>query len=188
MFKIALSGKAGSGKDLAARLIIEEICSQTKCLKSDIKKIALANPVKEIAQIMFPVIKSIDLYGNSKNRANVILNENFTIRQLLLDIGTKFGRSYNDNIWLNVFDERIKNLNKHIIVTDCRFFNEIQHMKEKEFCCIRIKRDSKLKIDHITESGQDNINDSNFDYILDNNGSVNDLKLEITKIFTNISI
>lgn len=188
MVKLGISGKANSGKNTISNLIMD-------LLKKDLpnqKTIAFADPIKKIAQTMFPQIKDSDLYGASKNRSKIISggakdsdNNELTIRRLLLDVGTSVGRQYKDSIWLDVFDNKVESLKDSldlVVVTDCRFRNEFDHLKNKNFFMIRVKRDNSSSINHSSETGQDAILDSEFDFIIDNNSSLDDLKARVTEV------
>lgn len=183
MYKIAISGKANSGKNTLAKMI------QKEC-KIPFEMVAFADPIKKIAKIMFPNIDNKHLFGSSKYRNSIIsdaLDENknpLTVRQLLKDIGTKLGRSYKDTIWLDRFDETCAEFDpsQSIILMDCRFLNEFNHLKNKNYYLIRIKRDNDIVDTHVSESAQDAILDSQFDYVIDNNGSKKDLLNEVKKI------
>lgn len=196
MYKIAITGKANSGKNTLGKLLFEEINDKHSC-GSNINYIAFADPIKKMIGLMFPSLPSEYLYGPSSYRSEIIPNSfkdgvPLTVRQLLMDLGTGIGRSYNLNIWLDAFDVAFKsamsNSFEHdaIIVTDVRFRNEFDHLKELGFYQIKLLRDSHTKIDHSSEINQDSIKDNEFDYIVHNNGTLEDLKEEVAKIVANI--
>lgn len=62
------------------------------------------------------------------------------------------------------------------IVSDLRFEDEFTHLKNEGFILIRIVRDNYLKIDDVSETSQDQITDSEFNFIIKNNGTIDDLK------------
>jgi len=201
MYKIAITGKANTGKNTVSKLILERL--HDKMLKTNIvaweaftyKLMAFADPIKEMIRIAYPEIPRKWLFGPSKFRANVIpgafyKGEPLTVRQLLINLGNDFGRANKPDIWLRNFDAR---LNKHtaknigtIIVTDCRFRNEFDHLKSLGFYQIRLFRDAHLKIDDVSETNQDGIADSEFDYVLNNNGTLKDLENEVKKIVSQL--
>lgn len=199
MFKIAICGKANSGKNTTAHILCESLKDLLEPNQSEvswndgIKFIAFADPIKEMIKLMFPNLKRDLLYGPSYLRAQVIPGafkdgQPLTIRQLLIDLGTGTGRVYKEDVWLDAFDNTCNVLcNKHtIIVTDVRFRNEFNHLKYKNFYLIKLKRDSELRMNHSTETDQDTIQPSEFDYIIHNNGSLDDLKVEVKKLVKNI--
>lgn len=202
MYKFAISGKAGSGKDTVCSYILDKICADKKnkhlMPSGSISKMALADPIKEMILIMFPQAKKECLFGDS-NKRNEIIPEAFkdgkplTYRQLLIDIGTGLGRGYNQDIWLKNLDTRIFKLNKKkhkpdaIIVPDIRFKNEFNYMKNNGFHMIRLLRDELSRIDHISETQQEDILDSDFDFVIINNSSLLDLKNKTFDILDKIN-
>lgn len=188
LYKIAISGKAKSGKNTVGQLLTEN-------MGHHVKYIAFADPIKQMARLMFPNIPKKWLYGSSELRSKVIPgafknNDPLTVRQLLIDIGTDCGRIYKEDVWLNAFDHTFKKIlkkNTHIIVTDVRFRNEFDHLKKLGFYQIRLLRDSHLEIDHVSETNQDTIKNDEFDYILRNNSTLEDLKKEVSRIVSIIS-
>ena len=74
------------------------------------------------------------------------------------------------------------------MVTDVRFRNEFDHLKNKGFFQIRLLRDSHLKIDDESETNQDTIRTDEYDCVLHNNGTLKDLKQEIIRIFPLIPV
>jgi hypothetical protein len=161
MYKIAISGQANTGKNTLANLLIKKLPAVYMP-----KVLAFADPIKEMAQIMFPRVPHKFFFGSSKYRNKIIPNafhngEPLTVRQLLIDIGTKLGRGYNDTIWLDNFDIRMQKAttgyNKEcslLIVADERFRNEYEHLKAKDFYQIRLYRKDAGQINSITETAQ----------------------------------
>jgi deoxynucleotide monophosphate kinase-like protein len=185
MVKIAITGKAASGKNTVAKLI----CKSIHHTQSPVH-LAFADPIKEMAQTLFPHLPPKYLYGSSKYRSEVISSafkdgKPLTVRQLLIDLGTA-GRQYNHNIWIDILRHRLEVAQKKnpsiIIVNDVRFKNEFDFLKKLGFYQIRLYRDEHTKIDHASETDQDTIQDSQFDCILDNNGTLFDLKNNVQRI------
>lgn len=183
-YKIAICGKAKSGKNTVAKMISEEL---SKYESISCNYIAFADPVKEIARIMFPNIPEHYLTGSSEYRNSIVPGafkeqKPLTVRQLLIDIGTGLGRNYKSDIWLDVFDSSLSKLenNNLIILTDCRFINEHRHVKSKGFFNIKIIREDSASIDHISEKEQDGIPDSEFNFIIYNNKSLDELRQSVS--------
>jgi hypothetical protein len=200
MYKIAICGRANTGKNTLSKLLEQEIYARdsmayfsqhdTPLTNFSWKAMAWADPIKEIVMIMFPHASKECLYGKSELRSEPIPGafkngKPLTYRQALIDIGTEVGRAYNDKIWLENFDHRyeqllLKNRPSLVIVTDTRFRNEFEHLKRKGFFQIRLYRDTGMApIEHISETGQSAIKDEEFDYVLFNNKSLDDLKEEV---------
>lgn len=185
-YKIAICGKAKSGKNTVAKMIQEEL-SKYEPIFCDY--IAFADPVKQIARTMFPNIHEKYLTGSSEYRSSIIPNAfknqvPLTVRQLLIDIGTELGRGYNPNIWIEAFEHNLSKLESKnhnmVILTDCRFINEHIFLKKKGFFNIKIVRELSSQINHISETEQDGIPNSEFDYIIYNNKSLTELQQEVS--------
>ncbi len=114
--RIGLMGKMASGKSTLAARIMQKY--------PNIKKLSLAEPVKEIANNLF----------NMKNKD----------RHLLQQIGTKM-REIDPNVWV---DTLLRNINDcdDIIIDDVRFENEIIKLKQAGFKIFY------LDIDEITQN------------------------------------
>lgn len=200
MYKVAITGRANTGKNTLSRMLEQEIywlnnaeyhAKFGKDMVFSSKSLAFADPIKEIVMTMFPHSNKECLYGPSHLRAEAIPGafkngKPLTYRQALIDIGTEVGRSYNDKVWLDNFDHRYeqlllqKNPPNLIVVTDVRFRNEFDHLKQKGFFQIRLYRDTGMApIEHISETGQSSIKDDEFDYVLFNNKSLEDLREEV---------
>jgi len=190
MIKVAFSGKANSGKDTAAKLFMKKFKKFSK--DNRVKSVALADPIKEMIRVMFPRTKRSVLYGPSKNRMEVVPGAFFedqplTYRKLLQNLGTEVGRGYKETIWLDVMDYKIEKAENNgidlFIVKDCRFINEIFHLKKSGFLMIRVKRnEQQLVMGHASEVEQELIKDSEFDYIIDNNSTLDDLSSNVEAI------
>lgn len=180
MIKIAIVGKANSGKNTVGE------CIQKTLNNTLFKSMALADPIKEICKTMYPEIPRKFLYGPSKYRSEIIQemlvdSAPLTVRQLLLDIGA-IGRKYDINKWLYIAKYRIENLSDKytgIIITDIRYRNEFNYFKENGFTTIKVYREQSLKLDHTSETSQNEIKDSEFDLLLNNNGTLPELQEKI---------
>lgn len=200
MYKLSITGKANSGKNTLSKLLIAEIFQQKYLAKGQgdsyrgSELIAFADPIKEMVQYMFPKLNKEYLYGPSYLRNECVPGaykngDPLTVRNLLQDIGTGLGRSYKDDIWLEVFDHRFELAKENksvVIVPDVRFRNEFNHLKEKNFYQIKLIRDSIAQSNHISETNQDGISFNEFDYVVHNNGTLQDLEKEVSKIVQNL--
>lgn len=198
MYKIAITGKANSGKSTVGKFIIKELRKQVKDKPYiSCKYIAFADPIKAMIRLMFPTLPEKYLTGASSLRSSVIPGaftngKPLTVRQLHLDLGTAVGRTYKGTIWLDTFDYAFEKA-KHkdvVIVSDVRFKNEFDHLKKLGFYQIRLLRDDPndtlVQSNHVSEVEQDIIRDDEFDFVLRNNGTLKDLKNEVVKIVNQI--
>lgn len=192
--KIAICGKQNTGKNTLATVLTEVLCAN----KYEYEIKAFADPIKEMICLMFPKANPKYLWGSSNLRNNIIPNaydkngKPLTYRQALIDIGT-LGRQYNKDVWVNAFDDRVKKIIgwrqmdnyeeplkivdiKLLICSDVRFINEYVYLKDKGFFIIKVVRDTIIHSKDATETEQDGINDNQFDYILQNNGTIEAFK------------
>jgi len=192
MLKIALSGKAGSGKNTVANII-----SDYFALKPHETYIyAFANPIKKIIEVAFPECDLESLYGNSELRQkNIICDINRyyistelpTYRQAAVDLG-KWGRKYSPRFWIwhamRAYD--LNKGNKLFIISDLRFPEEYEWVKSENFVLCRLKRNNSHKIDDISEHIQDQLPDNLFDFVIENNSSLDVLKTQIHEMIRNM--
>jgi hypothetical protein len=185
MYRLAIIGKANTGKNTVGTLLVKSLSAQSA------KFIAFADPLKQMACIAFPEIPRKWLYGSSKYRNEVIPGAfkdgvPLTVRQLLIELGNDFGRKYKRTMWIDNFYIRLEKAYlknpEVIVVTDCRFRNEFDFLKSEGFFQIKILRDTHIKINDISETNQDGILNSEFDAIIDNNGTKAQLKYQVNKI------
>ena len=125
-----------------------------------------------------------------------------TPRKVLQLLGTEAGRGViHPQIWINALMSGYKVICRlHIgldfggvdvypnwIVTDMRFPNELEAVKNKKGITIRINRPETdhLAGDHSSETALDN---SEFDYVIDNTGTVEDLERKIDEILIKIGL
>jgi hypothetical protein len=197
MYKIAITGKANSGKNTVGKLLVSGLrAHQTNALYAshpplEHQFIAFADPLKKMLRTAFPKLPRKYLYGSSKYRAKAIPGAfkdgvPLTVRQALMDLGNDFGRKYQHDIWIQNFNYTYHKAGLKgkdlIIVTDVRFRNEFDHLKSLGFYQIRVVRKSQLAINDASETNQDGIHDSEFNWVLHNNGTLADLKEEVSKI------
>jgi len=185
--KIAISGKANSGKNTLAMMLDAAFSQHNR----RVEIYAFANRIKEIIQMMIPrgheQTVHEHLYGKSYLRKEKIPGlDDITYRKACLEIG-KVGRSFNDNLWINHFLDHFSVYGKDVyIITDLRFINEFNKLKSLDFITIRIKRRESIVIDDISDTQQDSIPDSEFNYIIDNDYDLDHLTLKCQEIYNQI--
>lgn len=145
MYKIAISGKAGSGKDTFCIMLARKL----NINYYDI--IAFADPIKEIGRKMFPHVSHQKFFGPSYKRNEKIpgaidsKGNPLTIRTFLQEMG-EGSKKYNPNIWINCFDKSLKkskgNGSNLVIASDLRFIDEFNYLKENDFILVRITRNN----------------------------------------------
>jgi deoxynucleotide monophosphate kinase-like protein len=190
MYKIGISGKAGSGKNTLAQIIYKELYDHAIWRDKDEEyMIAFADPIKQLILDKYPQADRECLYGSSYLREKIIPNamENgkpITYRKALCDIGTEH-REQNNDYWVEKLNEKYIDLltNNYIkiaIVPDIRFRNEFDYLKQNKFFLIRLYREvSSNTGNHISETNQLEIMDDEFNYRMYNNTTLEDLKKEV---------
>jgi len=165
-----LSGKAKSGKDVVSK-IITDYHKDKKCIS-----LSYSYYLKDY-------IKRITGWSGS---------EEDKPRELLQQLGIELIKNkINDRLFINRLLEDIEVFSYFydvIIITDARLVEEVELPKQKlqNVVTIRINRDNidnNLTLEqkaHLTETALDNY--SNFDYIIDNNKTFEDLEKEVLKI------
>lgn len=102
----------------------------------------------------------------------------YTIRQLLQKFGTEVGRNISPDLWvialINSYIEAKSNgYEEDWIVTDVRFKNEAEAIRENGGILIRLNRNTGFNDQHSSETALDDY--KNFDLIIDNNGTLDEL-------------
>ena len=175
---IGISGKKGCGKDTVS----DYICEKYKFIKLD-----FAGPLKECCKNIFN-FDNEQLYGNNKEVVDEFWG--VTPREIMQYLGTDLFRyslknkfpNIGENIWVMLMENKIKKLkNTNIIISDVRFVNEFDMIKKLGGVVIRVDRNQdkneKFK-DHISEN-----NLFNFDNLLYNNSTIDDLHKKIDDLF-----
>lgn len=183
--KIAISGKAKSGKNTVACMLAESFGLPP----SDYKIVALADPIKQMVEVMFPQAIKECLYGASELRSTHIdpeyywQNKPLSYRQILIDLGT-LGRSYHPDHWIKWLAEDAKKSSDKLLYLcpDVRFVNEFEYLRQSGFFMVRIKREGIPVSNDISETEQDKITDHNFDYVINNNKDLNELRLKVERL------
>lgn len=166
---IIFSGKQYSGKDTAAKILMELMPEFRRCAMGDIIKLE---------------------YGKINNISYEEIEANKPkYRQGLIDLGN-WGRKQSPDYWL----EKIIAQEGNIVVTDVRIKHEYEVFKKAGAIAIRVeaerdireKRGGKLIGENdVTEIDLDNIQD--WDYIIDNNKDYETLRKNMLEIVQKIS-
>jgi len=173
---IGILGKKGAGKDTIGTYLIN---------KYGYTSDAFAEPLKQVCKITFS-LSDRQLYGSLAKKETIDERWGKSPRQMFQEIGTLLRQTISDDIWIRNLFYRIRN-KKYVVVTDCRCQAEVD-MLIKKFNCVIIKvhRDTKLNDAHISETGVDLV--ENYDYEINNNGTINDLYEKIDIIINKLII
>lgn len=207
MIIIGLAGRAGSGKDTVASMI--EQWSIDHYLSA--KRLAFADPIKQMAEAIDPIINVVSPYRLSEHLALIVAQKHLDVatdngwramwdeakktpevRRLLQRIGTDAGRRIiRDDLWTSLMVDRIRknDLVDVIIITDARFANEQQLVKDHEGHMILVERPiSTLTSDSAFHASENSIDASLINTSVINDGSFDELRRKITQIMGTLSI
>ena len=116
---IGICGPARSGKDTLADSFIEIF----KEYKVKTQKLSFAKELKYECKSFVKRTLGIDIFTE-------VTEEKDIIRPLLVTWGTHVRRKLNDNVWIDALAKRMHS-NKIIIISDVRFENEFNWIKER---------------------------------------------------------
>jgi dephospho-CoA kinase len=185
MSLIAICGFQGSGKDTLANILIEK----------GYTKVSFAGLLKDVVAIIFSWNRDL-LEGTTEksrkwretvdewwsNRLNI---PNLTPRYVLQQIGTDvFRNHFHQDIWVAAIERKISNMSG-VVITDCRFPNEIDMIKKLNGSILHIYR-GELPTWFGSEDIPKDIHISEilwtkykFDKTINNNGDIKQLKMKI---------
>lgn len=160
---VVISGKQFSGKDTVANVLKEKL--------PDFKLAPLADAIK------------IEFGKKKKLTFNEVERNKPLYRAELIVLGNK-RRNEDADYWI----KKILNSENNILVSDVRLPHEIETFEKLHAVKIRVeadreeraKRGKLVKEDDPTETGLDDYKD--WDYIIENNGTVNELEEKALRI------
>lgn len=181
--------------------VIHAVNLDKACSDSAWEKHAFADALKACASIILDsdvLMFENERFKNSPTTLDLMDSDNvrMTNRKFLQLLGTEVGRSIDKDLWVKVliskykskFSQRIEygydEFGKRVpiemivmepcwIVTDTRFPNEADAIRREGGLLIRVNRNAGFTDSHLSETALDNY--ENFDEIIDNNGSIEDL-------------
>jgi hypothetical protein len=163
---LGLSGYAQVGKDSIGAVLVKNY---------GFTRYAFADALKEVVYRLNPVVDTmgsriqefVDFDGWEKAKKNP------EIRRLLQVMGTEAGRQVLvDNIWVDTVLNKVGNNN--VVITDCRFPNEAQAVKDRGGYLVRVERPGVKAVNaHPSETSLDNWD---FDAVIANSGTLDDVE------------
>ncbi len=187
MVLIGICGFIGSGKDTIASYLTEN---------KGYHKLSFGAAVKDVVSSVFSLDRHmLECITEEDRQKRETIDEwwsktldmpDLSPRVMMVTVATKlFREQFHPDIWTKVVERQLSMQDK-IVISDCRFANEICMLKENGGKLIYVKRhepewfpDYKNGIDH-PEAEKLHISErewirSNFDYIIDNDGSIESL-------------
>ena len=143
-------------------------------------ELSFADKVKDIASVITnePKYK----YNTESFKQTTFNLLNITHRELLQKIGEGLRKSIDPDIWVKLLLSNY-NPDNNIIITDVRYKNEADMIKNLNGILIRINRDTGYIDNHKSEI---DLNDYNFDYEINNDSDLNELILKTITVYNNI--
>ena len=163
MVKIAFGCKMGVGKSHASSYILRKLGGGVK--------LAFADPLYDIL-----------LYAQDKCKFQKIKD-----RKFLQFIGTEWAREYDDSVWVNLLIENSNILGcTHQVLEDLRFPNEFEALKQNGWICIKITRSGNGSKRHRSETSLDILSDKRWDYVVRNDGTIEEFESKLDNILATI--
>lgn len=215
---IALSAKARCGKDTAASFIrdYQHLNATTFALAATFKE-AIAKHFSDLfthadvfgtgvdrntaeffieEEDFIKRVKSIFLdYGYDLDEKKIdwqgvyANGQVWTIRRIMQYVGTDVGCNQVDlMVWVKILDTELFKLDKvydTVIITDCRQDHEMSYMRTLGANVLHIIRDTGLEDSHSTEKGLPVLEG---DYVIDNNGTLQEFYVELDKYVNTLKV
>jgi len=208
---VGITGFIGSGKDTVAKMLVEKGAVQD----------SFAAPLKDLCASVFGWPRDMlqgdtiesrdfretpDMYWTRK-----LGIDQFTPRLALQLLGTEIMRThFNQDIWLDSLEYRIRKNEQQdtmVVVSDCRFKNELDLIKSLNGIVVHVIRDElpewyetavhankgSVPAKHTMETRFAKVHASewkwvgyDFDYVISNKGSLEDLEQEVNNMYLDI--
>ena len=203
---IGICGFIGSGKDTVADYLVNF---------HEFRRESFASTLKDAVAAVFGWDRTM-LEGRTKEArewreqvdpwwAERLAMPTLTPRWVLQYWGTEVCRkAFHDDIWIASLENKIRNSKDHVVISDCRFPNEIQSIRDAGGIIVWVQRgelpdwydvavdankgsnvalnELKMRKIHASETAWVG---TKFDVILDNNGSIDDLYNHAKSIISN---
>lgn len=174
IFLIGLSGRAGTGKD-TVRKMLQDV---------GYTGFALADPIRSMLRDLLVKSGISDQYIDQREFKEAIIPElGVSYRHMAQSLGTEWGRSLQSDFWLRIagsyLADQIAMGGSHFCISDVRFYNEAEWVREQGGVIWRVERDEVAPVrEHASELQMASIE---ADTVIDNNGTVGDLHRAVVK-------
>ena len=208
---VGISGLAGSGKDTVANLLGKHHGFVSVSLADPMKRILQDLFAFSEDQLWGPSERR-NVPDRRYPRTKDGLDEGYlTPRHALQQLGTEFGRACYQDVWVehairvhgklqqgSCYYDKVSGLRfcasvqgvmvpkTHVVIPDVRFHNELAVLKKAGAKMLRVVRPGAGLTGpegfHTSETEQQGILDNEFDHVIDNSGSLDDLKTAVDQI------
>lgn len=169
---IGLGFKARTGKGEVASWLVK---------RHGFIEVAFADALKRACVEIFDLTES-QVYGDWKDRVDPFWND--TPRNILQKVGTEcLRRGYRDDVWIKALERGVRDpeaVDADWVVSDCRFSNEVEAIREWGGKLVRIDRPGGERIatgQHASEIALENWGP--WDYAIANTGTLDDLHTKV---------
>lgn len=169
---IGISGKATAGKDTVANYY-------SRYCKGHCTILHFADSLKDCCQGLLIPFGTYDMSLQETKKLNIPwMGKEYTVRNLLQDVGNAFRDNINPDFWVNIMIGKIAAIQKNgsidtILIPDVRYPNEFKMIKDLGGEVWRIERPNVKLMNHISETALD---DYTFDKVIENKGTITDLQ------------
>jgi len=163
---IGFMGKAGSGKDTAADILVREF---------GFTKESLAAPMKRGLAAMLDLPE--EAMNNRIDREKPYLHYEVSIRRMLQTLGTDWGRNMvHEDIWVDNLMRR-HSRNRNTVVSDVRFENEAKRIKKAGGIVVALIRPENREI--VPQHSSENMPMHLANFVITNGGDLDSFEAEI---------
>jgi hypothetical protein len=181
---VGMIGKAGSGKDTVGDYLVEEF---------GFFRSSLAAPLKACIKTMF-MLDHHTVYDREARELPLDDFPDWSVRKLLQFVGTElFRNNFDQDVWVKLLKRQIRQCDlSRVVVTDVRFPNELNGIKKMEETdnvdvkFIKVIRNGVVGVDVGIKNHESEAHDLIGDFIIENNGTIDDLKRETERIMKTI--
>lgn len=177
---LGLTGFKRSGKDTAGKYLQQVYSTELG---------SFAEPIYRMLQAMLKHHRhDVAFFGReaaeTQDKNALIPPFGVSLRSMLQTLGTEWGRTFvSDTVWIDLarswMSMAYKKHSYLIVFTDVRFPNEARFIKEQGGYVLRIVGKNSQEDTHISEAG---IPDELVDYVVDNQGTLQELRSNLLSV------
>ncbi|MFI7096421.1 deoxynucleotide monophosphate kinase family protein [Streptomyces lydicus] len=188
---IGIMGLAGSGKDTAGKWLVDN---------RGYERVAFADPLKEAALKVDPLIEQVDMAFLSPGEApDVRLSEIVNgwgwarakddapeVRRFLQELGASI-RALDEDFWLRQALKKAADVNettgRPVVITDVRYPNEVAALRKAGWHLVYIDRPGTPRMAHESEQ----LTEANADYLIQNFGFLEDFHNKVERFWERVN-